>query len=63
MKKRRNVKVQLVRDKIEVELTETVNPTEQKDIIKFGMIKIDEAFVSGTSIKTVKRVYHRESNW
>ena len=56
MQKRRNMKIQSARDKIEaVELTKTINKKKQEDVRKFNMTKIKEALLSGTSVKTAKR--------
>ena len=56
MKKRRNMKVGTVRDNIElVELTKTINKKKKEDVRKFNMQKVNQALISGTSVKTTKK--------
>ena len=56
MQKRRNMKVTTARDNIELaELTKTINKKKKEDVRKFNMQKVNEALISGTSVKTTKR--------
>ena len=50
------MKVSSNRDKIElVELTKTINKKKREDVRKFNTQIINEAVISGTSMKTAKR--------
>ena len=56
MQKRRDMKVSSNRDKIElVELTKTINKKKREDVRKFNTQIINEAVISGTSMKAAKR--------